>query len=549
MKSEISKKTEELAATSTLGKAERTLGTWQMLAFISASIILLAISGQISFEALVFSTILGVLSSVTSYLHYNNVISVNKGNLRYLPIISHHAIFILFIFFVVGIELPFIYLGASLVFLSHLWYGRRGAVISLLAQVTFISIYYVTNTSDPDLQTFATYFSVLTIFVYISIFLSEIIDLANAKITKLSAINTDKQIEHKRINSLINSMGDGVIVTDASGKIVNYNGAALDLVDTNETIGGKQLEKYLTLTDKDGNGVDLIADVKKHRRTINRDDLILALSKDDKTNLYVNISPILIGYGPGSEKGFTLILRDITNQKSLEEERDEFISVVSHELRTPIAITEGKISNAMLTNNNSKKDKKVGKSLSDAHEQTLFLASMINDLSTLARAERGALDMEISLIEPKKLMEEIKANYNVEAKQKGLKLEVKTAKDTPSIDNSRLYVQEILQNFVTNSLKYTQKGTITISAKKGAQAGSVAFSVKDTGIGVSTSDQKKLFEKFFRSEDYRTRESSGTGLGLHITQKLATKVNGKITVKSKLNSGSTFTLTVVSIKK
>src|SRR5665811_2036986 len=88
----------------------------------------------------------------------------------------------------------------------------------------------------------------------------------------------------------------------------------------------------------------------------------------------------------------------------------------------------------------------------------------------------------------------------------------------------------------------------TISAEKGTRAGEVRFNVKDTGIGISTSDKKHLFEKFFRSEDYRTRESSGTGLGLHITKKLAEKIGGEVDVQSKLNSGSSFTLTVGSIK-
>ena len=412
-----------------------------------------------------------------------------------------------------------------------------------------ISFEYVVNTTNSDFKSFAYYFAVLSVLVLLSLFLGNITTTAKTKMDELSTTTVQAKVEHTRINSLINSMGDGVIVTDAVGKIVNYNGAALDLVDTNESISGKALSKYLKLTDKEGNKIDLVADAIKHQRTIIRDDLILPLSKDDKANLYVNSSPIRVGYGPGSEKGYTMILRDITSQKSLEEERDEFISVVSHELRTPIAITEGKISNAMLSNEKSNNDEKISKSLSEAHDQTLFLAAMINDLSTLARAERDALDMEISLVEPASLMEEIQANYKIEAKHKGLKLTVKIAKGLPQINNSKLYVQEILQNFVTNSLKYTQKGSVTISAKKGAEDGTVAFSVADTGIGVSTSDQKRLFEKFFRSEDYRTRENAGTGLGLHITQKLAAKVGGKIEVSSKLNEGSTFTLTVGSIKK
>jgi len=545
----MKKKSEQEEIISALELAGEKEGSFLMPAFVALPLLLLVISGEVSWPALIFSLLLGVIGGVLDYLRYSHRLRSDKGKLKYMPIIVYHVMLFLFLLFVVGLGYPFVFLGQMLVFLSHLLYGRRAAIISMLAQVIMLSAIFIIDVPNADFASFAYFISVVAVLSLLSLFMIDIVTVANEKISELSIKTTDVEVEHTRINSLINSMGDGVVVTDASGKIDNYNGAALDLVDTNDSIGGKPLSKYLKLTDKDGESVDLIADAKKHRRTINRDDLVLSLSKDDKINLYVNISPIRVGYGEGSEKGYTLILRDITSQKSLEEERDEFISVVSHELRTPIAITEGKISNAMLTNDKTIKNQKIGKSLSEAHEQTLFLASMINDLSTLARAERGALDMEIGLIEPRVLMKEIETNYKIEAEQKGLKLEVKVAKDIPSIDNSTLYVQEILQNFVTNSLKYTQEGAITISAKKGEKDGTVAFSVKDTGIGVSTSDQKKLFDKFFRSEDYRTRESSGTGLGLHITQKLATKVSGTIDVKSKLNSGSTFTLTVGSIKK
>ncbi len=545
----MSKKSLPTEGISALERAAKSEGTWLMLLIVGASVLLLALSGSLSIWLVIFGAVLGLVTVGLNYLRYNNKFFADTSAHRLILILGYHLVYLFFIMVVAGIGYPYIFLGLLLIFLSHLWYGKRGATISLLSQIIMVSVAYVINQPSPDFTTFAYFFAVIATLVALSLFLSNIISAANVKIEELSVTSTEVKVEHLRINSLINSMGDGVIVADATGKIVNYNGAVLDLIDTNESIGGQPLSKYLKLTDKEGQKVDLVADTKKHRRTINRDDLILSLSKDDKIYLYVNISPIRVGYGSGSEQGYTLILRDITSQKSLEEERDEFISVVSHELRTPIAITEGKISNAMLTSKNTKADKKISKSLEEAHNQILFLAAMINDLSTLARADRGALDMEISLIEPAELMREIQSNYKIEAQQKKLKLTIKTAKDLPSIDNSKLYIQEILQNFVTNSLKYTQKGMVSISAQKGVQSGTVVFSVKDSGIGISTSDRKKLFDKFFRSEDYRTRESSGTGLGLHITQKLAIKVGGKIEVKSKLNSGSTFTLTVGSVKK
>ena len=101
-------------------------------------------------------------------------------------------------------------------------------------------------------------------------------------------------------------------------------------------------------------------------------------------------------------------------------------------------------------------------------------------------------------------------------------------------------MREILQNFITNAIKYTDTGSVTIAAEK-AERG-IKFTVHDTGIGISKSDQEKIFDKFFRSEDYRTRKTNGTGLGLYVTLKLARLLHAEIDVKSQLNKGSTFSI-------
>ena len=100
------------------------------------------------------------------------------------------------------------------------------------------------------------------------------------------------------------------------------------------------------------------------------------------------------------------------------------------------------------------------------------------------------------------------------------------------------YLKKQAGGFITNAIKYTEEGDITLSIKQKDDL--VTFSVKDTGIGISRSDQKKIFQKFYRSEDYRTRETSGTGLGLYVSAKLSEKMNTKIELVSRLNHGSTF---------
>src|SRR5690606_26114325 len=116
------------------------------------------------------------------------------------------------------------------------------------------------------------------------------------------------------------------------------------------------------------------------------------------------------------------LLRDITREKSLEEERDEFISVVSHELRTPIAIAEGNISNAEFIANKSNGDPAIKDALKQAHEQILFLSGMINDLATLSRAERGKLQIDTESINVYELIEELAKEYQPVAQKKGLEL-------------------------------------------------------------------------------------------------------------------------------
>lgn len=353
------------------------------------------------------------------------------------------------------------------------------------------------------------------------------------------------KLEHERLTSLINSMADGVIALDAEGRVQMYNGAALNILDVNSSMKGHRLSSLCKPIDKEDNPVsidDLIATAKSP--TTNR-DLRLRYRDESTINLYLSIAPVHLGYGETGQRGFVLMLRDITREKSLEEERDEFISVVSHELRTPIAIAEGNLSNAELIAKKSHGSDPIKSALKEAHNQVLFLADMINDLSTLSRAERGTLVLESEDIKVSELVEELGESYRRSASDKGLTLTTKTT-GSPMLHTSRLYVREVLQNFVTNSIKYTETGSVHIEAK--ASKGGVTFAVRDTGIGISKHDQKKVFDKFFRSEDFRTRSTSGTGLGLYVTAKLARLLKADISVTSQLNRGSNFVIIVPDIK-
>lgn len=350
------------------------------------------------------------------------------------------------------------------------------------------------------------------------------------------------QLEHGRLTSLINSMADGVVAVDEDVNVVVYNGAALNILDSNEEIEGKPLGTFFKPIDKDGMPIDITGLVQATKVPTENRDLRLKYGDGSAINLYISIAPVHLGYGADGERGFVLMLRDITREKSLEEERDEFISVVSHELRTPIAITEGDISNAQFITDKTGDPDQIKKALDEAHSQVLFLADLINDLSTLSRAERGVLKVEVEEFSVADLLKELESNYQPQAADRKLTLVLKPVDAALILHSSKLYVREVLQNFITNAIKYTEQGSVTLDAKAGDHG--VVFSVADTGIGISKRDQKRVFDKFFRSEDYRTRSTNGTGLGLYVTMKLVHLLGATIGLNSELNKGSTFTVTI-----
>ncbi len=355
------------------------------------------------------------------------------------------------------------------------------------------------------------------------------------------------KLERERLQALINSMTDGVLATDTSGNVEVYNGSILDILNSNVSLNNQNITKHLKINNADGTEVDYFSLAKKQQGYLVSRDFLLPQSETDNINIYISISPVKIGYGREDSDGYIFLLRDITREKSLEEERDEFVSVVSHELRTPVTIAEGNLSNAELLSKKEKTPDSIVKSLDEAHKQIIFLSDMINDLATLSRAEQGKLQAAPEDIDIHELVKSLQRDYRMSAQQKGLEFSSHVGREVVSIFSSRLYVREILQNFITNSIKYTEEGAVKLDiTMKGT---SVQFAVSDTGIGISNTDQKHVFKKFFRSEDYRTRENSGTGLGLYVTMKLAKLVNAQIKVSSELNEGSTFTIIVPPMQR
>jgi two-component system phosphate regulon sensor histidine kinase PhoR len=363
----------------------------------------------------------------------------------------------------------------------------------------------------------------------------------------LSAASSRARLDHERLLSLINSMADAVIAVDGRARISIYNGAALNILDVNNLKAGMSLGDIMQLTDKNNKPLDVVELISNSAQAMSSSDYHLQYADGSSINLYLSIAPVHYSFASRGQRGYVLLMRDITHEKSLEEERDEFISVVSHELRTPIAISEGNISNAQLIAEKSGDITLIRKALDEAHNQIVFLSDMINDLSTLSRAERGKLTVDVEPINVHDFVTELASNYKGDAEKKGLAVHATIDPKLEVLYSSKLYVREILQNFITNAIKYTEKGHIEIGAKR--KKDGVEFRVADTGIGLSKLDQLRVYDKFFRSEDFRTRATNGTGLGLYVTMKLARLLHTDISLTSELNKGSTFTIFIPNLSE
>lgn len=140
------------------------------------------------------------------------------------------------------------------------------------------------------------------------------------------------------------------------------------------------------------------------------------------------------------------------------------------------------------------------------------------------------------------LLKELEDKYKPKAEASGLVFKLATPENVPEIISNSYRLKEVLANLLDNALKYTESGSVTLGAER--VDGRIRFYIVDTGMGIKKSDQKHIFERFWRSEDYQTRTHSGTGLGLYLTKRIVERLKGKITFSSQLGKGTTFTVTI-----
>ncbi len=451
----------------------------------------------------------------------------------------YHLFGAMYLFVGPGFISPIAFCWIVLAFITEIFYGRWGALISLtVITFTALTVYLAEPVGVFDWVQYTVYLMIIIVSSVLVILLRrvQLVEHEDLKRTQIQ-----EQFQREQLRALINNVGMAIVSTTSGGTIQTYNAALLELLDSHETLTGKKLDEVFHFIDRTGQPAKLQDILFASSRLVERDDLRHQFASGETMHVSLICAPISNHISPEQHEsgGYIFIIRDITKFKSLEEERDEFISVVSHELRTPVAIVEGTISMMLFELERKKDPAYLTPKFKEAHKQVLYLASMLQDLTTLSSAEKGLADKAETVIVGD-LLTEIYQHFAERADAKKIGLQLELPSEPVQIVTSKLYLKEIIDNFMTNAIKYTETGSVTLSAKSlGTEIG---FSVADSGIGISKSDQKRIFEKFYRSEDYLTRKHSGTGLGLYVVQKLAQKIQGHVVVDSVLNEGSTFTL-------
>lgn len=238
----------------------------------------------------------------------------------------------------------------------------------------------------------------------------------------------------------------------------------------------------------------------------------------------------------GKVIGSVKAMRDISKEVEIDRMKTEFISTVSHELRTPLTSIEGYI-DLILDGDTGEINELQREFLGIVFQSTKRLENLINDLLDVEKIESGKTQMKVEKISLDNLVKTTVKTMKPVAEKKGLKL-ISQIEEGIEITGDSDRIIQVLTNLISNAIKFTKKGKVTVVLK--LINGNYEMIVQDTGVGISRSDQKELFTKFFRSDDEYTKDAGGTGLGLSIAGDIVKRFGGEIRVKSELNKGSEF---------
>jgi len=336
------------------------------------------------------------------------------------------------------------------------------------------------------------------------------------------------QSEQAKLSAVLGQMTDGVMIVDGLGDITLANSAAIRLFGEHETDPtGTSLIAFT--------GTHQIADIwQDSHRTDNMRVVSFETFLDHKT-IQVIASPL----GEALEGHTLLLFQDLTDIRRLEMVRRDFLSNISHELRTPLASLQALSDTLQMGALDEPEDAQRFLSLMDKEVQSL--THLVSELLELSKIESGRVPLKLEYVRPCNMVLRVADRMAIQAEQAGLELKVDYAKSLPEILIDLPRLEQVLLNLLHNAIKFTPaEGKVHLKVVETDEG--VEFSVEDTGVGIPADDLPRIFERFYKTAEGRSRE--GTGLGLAIARHLVEAHGGKIAVSSEVGSGSRFHFTI-----
>ena len=339
-------------------------------------------------------------------------------------------------------------------------------------------------------------------------------DMASVLQDTLEAVEN----ERNKLDTLFLHMTDGVVAFDRDGSILHSNPAVSQML-------GREVNFY----DYDTLFGQLIPLSQ-----------ILALQRPDFMSRELTVRGrilelYLAPFSDGEDGGVMAVLHDVTAQRKNEEMRKEFVANVSHELRTPLTNVRS-YAETLRDSEDIPRDVENG-FLDIIISETDRMTRIVQDLLTLSRLDSGRADLTMVRFPLRESVDSVCRAVELEAQRHGHTL-VRKYGELPMIMGDRSRLEQVIMNVVGNSIKYTPDGgTITVDA--GISGKNVWIEVSDTGIGIPQQDRERIFDRFYRVDKARSRESGGTGLGLSIAREIVLRHNGTIALADHDGPGTT----------
>ena len=343
------------------------------------------------------------------------------------------------------------------------------------------------------------------------------------------------RIIKESLNPILDSIADGILVTDAQGNIILYNQKAETMLGIK---GGDALGQKVQDHIKNEALVRLINKTSSLNVPYHTEEVCLIDSGDIK--LRIHVSPVRDGMG--LLIGSVTLLHDVAQLSAIDKVKSNFLSMVSHQLKSPLSSTLLQTS-ILLDGMVGELNEKQRDLLQKVKAKTKGMTDLVKDILDVCYIEEGGY---VTQIEPLNLSEILKRTIEVvqpQAQDKGITLQVTVEEEDhlPFIHGNKSSMEAMFLNLIMNAIKYTlSDGQVSVGLRKDAEY--LELKVSDTGIGIEDKDILRIFDKFYRERSERTKHISGTGLGLSIVKGVVDAYRGSIYVESEVGKGTTFTV-------